>query len=393
MSIKLPVLEFIVEKLVGSVSHALNEESVGYKSDSPDYYDHTVVFENFCWKRQFYIDIMPLEFRNLNISLPRTSDSKRIVGMGWVLENRLNTGAHKPMKCQLSRYKCLFPNIILRPGVDLGKWANYRGFTRERLMKLCANGIPREIRGEIWCYLLGSDRMLTNNLNVYFTELNRHIDKHVENQINLDLHRTFPNLRSYSISTGFNPIHTLNRVLSAFASHDKDIGYCQSMNFIVAILLMNMKEEAAFWSIVQLVSHNRNRELMYCSWGDLETYYCEGMDGIKRDILILESLCKKIIPDVSLKLETTGINFQWFALEWFLCFFVTSLPLESVMDILDFIFCFGSDMLFNVSIALLDLNRREILESNGLEECMVTLKNITRSVTDPLKIIRRAIKN
>lgn len=393
VNIILPVFEFSLEKSEKKEFQVLEDNKIGSKKDSPDNYDTSVILENVGWKFRCYIEILPFDFRGVNISPLEAQNSKIILGMGWDIENRLAKVRNKKFNNNwVGKYKYLFSKIILRSNIELSKWANYRSFTRNRLMKLCTGGIPREIRGEIWCYLLGSDRMLTNNLNIYLSELNKNIDKNIENQINLDLHRTFPNLKLYSITNNFDNISTLKRVLCAFASHDKDIGYCQSMNFIVAILLMNMKEEAAFWSLVQLVSYNRNREFMICNWGDLETYYGERMNGIIRDILVLEILCRKLIPEISLKLESIGINFQWFALEWFLCFFVTSLPFTSIMEILDFIFCFGSDMLFNISIALLDLNRREILKSNGLEECMTVLKNIARLETDPLKIIIKAKK-
>ncbi|OII73112.1 GTPase activator protein [Cryptosporidium ubiquitum] len=393
MDINLPVFEFSLENLEKKKLKILQDKEIGDGEDDPDDYDGSVILENICWKSQWYIEIFPFDFWNVNNSLINVIDSKKTIGMGWDLEYELNkVGGQKFSKFRHREYDLLFFNNIFNSRVKLSNWANYKDFTQKKLMKLCISGIPCEIRGEVWCYLLGSDRMLRNNLNVYLNELNGNIDKKIENQIILDLHRTFPNSKYYSNSKNFNKANTLNRVLYAFASHDKSIGYCQSMNFIVAILLVNMNEEAAFWSLVQLVSNNRNKEFMVCSWGNLETYYGERMDGIIQDIIILESLCKKFIPEVSQKLESTGINFQWFALEWFLCFFVTSLPLTSIMEILDFIFCFGSDMLFNISIALLDLNRKKILSSVNMEECMNVLKNIAKNITEPSKLIRKATK-
>ena len=47
----------------------------------------------------------------------------------------------------------------------------------------------------------------------------------------------------------------LGRVLLAFSVHKPDIGYCQSMNYIAALLLLAMEEdeEAAFWVLVSLI--------------------------------------------------------------------------------------------------------------------------------------------
>jgi hypothetical protein len=47
----------------------------------------------------------------------------------------------------------------------------------------------------------------------------------------------------------------LRRVLSAYSVHNTRIGYCRSMNNIVAMLLvcMNRNEENAFWLLAALV--------------------------------------------------------------------------------------------------------------------------------------------
>lgn len=47
----------------------------------------------------------------------------------------------------------------------------------------------------------------------------------------------------------------LGRVLVAFSVHKPKIGYCQSMNYIAALLLIILErnEEKAFWLLVSLI--------------------------------------------------------------------------------------------------------------------------------------------
>ena len=46
----------------------------------------------------------------------------------------------------------------------------------------------------------------------------------------------------------------LGRVLLAFSVHKPSIGYCQSMNYIAAMLLIVLEEEEhAFWLLVSLI--------------------------------------------------------------------------------------------------------------------------------------------
>ena len=47
--------------------------------------------------------------------------------------------------------------------------------------------------------------------------------------------------------------NSLRRVLQAFALHNPDIGYCQSLNFVAGMMLLFLSEEEAFWLLVTVV--------------------------------------------------------------------------------------------------------------------------------------------
>jgi hypothetical protein len=68
----------------------------------------------------------------------------------------------------------------------------------------------------------------------------------------LDLDRTFPGhpLLDKHSEGGREGLAALHRVLNSYALYNPEVGYCQSMNFIVGILLiMDVGEEDAFWII------------------------------------------------------------------------------------------------------------------------------------------------
>lgn len=81
-------------------------------------------------------------------------------------------------------------------------------------------------------------------------------------QIEKDLPRTFP---------GHSRIHkpVLRRILAAYAMHKADIGYCQGMNFIAAVLSMFLSEEDAFYGLAAIVEEV------------LEGYYSQDMMAIQ----------------------------------------------------------------------------------------------------------------
>ncbi len=53
-------------------------------------------------------------------------------------------------------------------------------------------------------------------------------------------------MRFFHCSADYNP----NLVA---LSHSTDVGYCQSMNFICALLLLYMEEEDAFWMLMTII--------------------------------------------------------------------------------------------------------------------------------------------
>ena len=45
----------------------------------------------------------------------------------------------------------------------------------------------------------------------------------------------------------------LRRLLRAYALRAPAVGYCQSMNFLSALLLLHMQEEKSFWTLAAIV--------------------------------------------------------------------------------------------------------------------------------------------
>ena len=53
---------------------------------------------------------------------------------------------------------------------------------------------------------------------------------------------------------GENPIFNL---LSAYSEHDKDLGYTQGMNFIVAVIYTAVQDEVVAFSILQRIMQSK----------------------------------------------------------------------------------------------------------------------------------------
>jgi len=89
-------------------------------------------------------------------------------------------------------------------------------------------------------------------------------------QIDLDLHRTFPDHPLFSgeprdsaaggggagggVGTGGSELlGALRRLLRAYARRNRAVGYCQGLNFIAGVMLLFLSEEQAFWLLATLL--------------------------------------------------------------------------------------------------------------------------------------------
>lgn len=107
-------------------------------------------------------------------------------------------------------------------------------------------GIPPPIRGVVWTSMAGArDRGLEESFERLLGEKSPY-----EGIINKDVGRSFPGVELFRDAEGEGQ-KMLGRVLKCFSLHDKDIGYCQGLGFLVGPLLMNMGERDAFCVLVR----------------------------------------------------------------------------------------------------------------------------------------------
>ena len=68
----------------------------------------------------------------------------------------------------------------------------------------------------------------------------------------------------------------------------KDIGYCQSLNFIAGMMLLFLDEEDAFWLFLTVVDTLLPND-----------YYTKSMVGVYVDQYVLTNIIKKNLPKVN----------------------------------------------------------------------------------------------
>lgn len=131
---------------------------------------------------------------------------------------------------------------------------SFKDEKKKKLHKLIVEtGIPFCIKGHVWAELAEVTDLVRKCPGVYES-----ISKRVEEnppsyarKIRVDLCRSMPNHVIFADQDGPG-VKSLSRVLYAFGEYEREIGYCQGLNFIAALLLTIMNEEVI---IIILIKH------------------------------------------------------------------------------------------------------------------------------------------
>jgi hypothetical protein len=172
----------------------------------------------------------------------------------------------------------------------------------------------------------------------------------VSEDIVKDIDRTFPGHTFFEHDVNMG---ALQRVLTAFAVRNPEIGYCQSLNFVAGMLLLHLPEEDAFWILDVVVNEILPPGYYKCVlyhltlWGVLHlrescVRNSAALTGLHADQRVLKRLLAQYVPHVWTCLGETGIDVALVCVEWLLCSFCTTLPTHTGLRVWDCLFLFGS---------------------------------------------------
>jgi hypothetical protein len=240
---------------------------------------------------------------------------------------------------------------------------NGRGLCMYRLQEgidHTVRGLPEKYRCELWLLYSGAYDEMSANPGLY-AKLVRRCRAHERDvafeEIERDLHRSLPEHKAYQGNVG---IDALRRVLQACALYHPRIGYCQAMNIVASVLLLYANEEEAFWLLSALCGRL------------LPEYYNTKVVGAQIDENVFEDLVKEHIPD--LYQHVTSLNLlPMIALSWFLTLFISYVPLDAALHIIDCFFVDGVKVLFQVALTILDNNKNALLLSSDEGVAMSSL--------------------
>ncbi|KIJ18699.1 hypothetical protein PAXINDRAFT_167263 [Paxillus involutus ATCC 200175] len=240
-------------------------------------------------------------------------------------------------------------------GAVISDYQGYAAVNPDKLAKAIERGIPDTLRGMMWQLMAASkDTELENTYLALLKETSPH-----EKAITRDLGRTFPHHEFFKDGQGIGQENLFN-VLKAYSIYDPQVGYCQGLPFVVAVLLLNMPDEEAFSLLVRLM-HTY----------DLRGHFLPEMP--KLQLRLFDRLIEEVLPVLHLHFVRQGIKSSMFCSQWFLTLFSYRFPLDIVFRIYDNCLASGIEAIFAFSIVLLQKNE-ELLLTLKFDEILTFLK-------------------
>ncbi|XP_016004014.1 TBC1 domain family member 8B isoform X4 [Rousettus aegyptiacus] len=241
-------------------------------------------------------------------------------------------------------------------------------FRTKRSRDLVIRGIPETLRGELWMLFSGAVNDMAVNPGYYAEVVEQSLGTYnlATEEIERDLRRSLPEHPAFQSDTG---ISALRRVLTAYAYRNPKIGYCQAMNILTSVLLLYAKEEEAFWLLVAVCERM------------LPDYFNHRIIGALVDQAVFEELIRDHLPLLTEHM-TDMTFFSSVSLSWFLTLFISVLPIESAVNVVDCFFYDGIKAILQLGLAILDYNLDKLLACKDDAEAVTALNRFFDSVTN-----------
>ncbi|KAM5171032.1 USP6 N-terminal-like protein isoform 2-T2 [Mantella aurantiaca] len=223
----------------------------------------------------------------------------------------------------------------------------------EKLHRRIYKGIPLQLRGQVWSLILDVPKLKDERKDLYqILKLKaRRLSPDIR-QIDLDVNRTFRDHIMFRDRYGVKQ-QALFHVLAAYSLYNTEVGYCQGMSQISALLLMYMNEEDAFWALVRLFSDSRHA---------MHGFFVPGFPKLLRYQEHHDKIMKKFMPKLKQHFETQELYTSLYTMKWFFQCFLDRTPFTLNLRIWDIYILEGDRILTAMSYTILKLHKKYLMK-------------------------------
>ncbi|XP_034530046.1 USP6 N-terminal-like protein [Notolabrus celidotus] len=222
-----------------------------------------------------------------------------------------------------------------------------------QLTRRIYKGIPLQLRGEVWGLLLDIPKIKEEKKD-YYEKLKaraRGVSPDIR-QIDLDVNRTYRDhimfMNRYDVKQ-----QALFHVLTAYSMYNTEVGYCQGMSQITALLLIYMNEEDAFWALVRLLSAPKH---------SMHGFFVPGFPKLMRFQEHHDRILKKTMPKLKQHLDNQEVFTSLYTMKWFFQCFLDRTPFTLTLRIWDIYILEGERILPAMSYTILKLHKKHLMK-------------------------------
>lgn len=197
------------------------------------------------------------------------------------------------------------------------KWLTKK---HKKVAERVSKGIPQPMRAEAWRRLLAPALVRLEENEGKYDELTE-LENEAVKQIDLDVQRTERNHVMFQVKYAAGQ-RALFHLLKAYANLDPEIGYCQGMSGVAALMLMFFPEEEAFWMFVELMQSERF---------NMRRLFKPGFPGLYEAYYVHRELLAEALPDLSATFTKEGIEPEFYGTRWFMTIFLPDILPKPVL--------------------------------------------------------------
>ena len=225
----------------------------------------------------------------------------------------------------------------------------FKQYNEYKFKKLVANGSPSSIRNILWMLIANIDIHDNNDISLNELMQTENIEPKIDDQIQKDLYRTyFPN-ETYTNEQ----LNQLYNLLKIFAIHNKEIGYCQGMNFIAKFILI-----ISNYNVVNAF------HLMMFVFTNIKGYFIDNFPLLTLNLHVFNYYFQRILPKLYQHFKQLEIPNEIWSGKWFQTLFTMCLPFEVTCRVWDSLFAYGFDFIIPFSLSLLKHMESYLLKLN-----------------------------